>query len=109
MTISAIDVQNTFIFFCRKMRSEYTELKWLLHEDQTPYSDMYELQTWEFTRKTLSLKVYLEGMPKNNEHLVIISNDKRIGRVDNVIKNEDENVRLKAIKHFTEKSILEYP
>lgn len=83
------------------MQSEYTDLKSLLHEDQTPYSDMFELRTWGVTRKTLSLKVIVEGIPKCNEHLFIVSQDRQIGRVDNFMKNEAENVRLKAFKHFT--------
>lgn len=91
LTLSAIDVRNPFIFFCRKMQSEYTDLKSLLHEDQTPYSDMFELRTWGVTRKTLSLKVIVEGIPKCNEHLFIVSHDRQQGRVDNFIKNEDEN------------------
>lgn len=82
------------------MQSEYTELKSLLHEDQTPYSDMFELRTWGATRKTLSLKVIVEGIPKCNEHLFVVSHDRQVGRVDNFIKNEDENVRLKAFKNF---------
>lgn len=101
LTLCAIDVRNSFIFFCRKMQSEYTELKSLLHEDQTPYSDMFELRTWGATRKTLSLKVIVEGIPKCNEHLFVVSHDRQVGRVDNFIKNEDENVRLKAFKNFT--------
>nr|XP_011419769.2 uncharacterized protein LOC105322636 isoform X3 [Crassostrea gigas] len=91
LTLCAIDVRNSFIFFCRKMQSEYTELKSLLHEDQTPYSDMFELRTWGATRKTLSLKVIVEGIPKCNEHLFVVSHDRQVGRVDNFIKNEDEN------------------
>lgn len=91
LTLCATDVRNSFIFFCRKMQSEYTELKSLLHEEQTPYSDMFELRTWGNSRRTLSFKVIVEGIPKCNEHLLIISQDRLIGRVDNFMKNEDEN------------------
>ncbi|XP_062591473.1 uncharacterized protein LOC134252956, partial [Saccostrea cucullata] len=91
LTLKAMDARNPFIFFCRKMQSEYTELKSLLHEEQIPYSDMFEIRQWGVTRKTFTLSLIVEGVPKCNEHLSVISPHGQIGRVDNFVKNEDEN------------------
>ncbi|XP_022307089.2 uncharacterized protein LOC111113267 isoform X1 [Crassostrea virginica] len=91
LTVKAIDVRSSFIFFCRKMQSEYTTLKSLLKDDQTAYSDMFEIRTWGVTRKTLAFALTIEGVPKLNEHLHVVSPNGSIGRVDNHVKNEDEN------------------
>ncbi|XP_048753807.2 uncharacterized protein LOC125665217 [Ostrea edulis] len=91
LTVKAIDVRNPFILFCRKMQSEFTELKSLLREEEIPYSDMFEIRTWGVTRKTLTLSLIVEGVPKCNEHLKIVSPLGHIGRVDNFVKNDDEN------------------
>ncbi|XP_048753811.2 uncharacterized protein LOC125665218 isoform X2 [Ostrea edulis] len=90
LTVKAIDVRNPFILFCRKMQSEFTELKSLLREEEIPYSDMFEIRTWGVTRKTLTLSLIVEGVPKCNEHLKIVSPLGHIGRVDNFVKNDDE-------------------
>ncbi|XP_048753803.2 uncharacterized protein LOC125665215 isoform X3 [Ostrea edulis] len=91
LTVKAIDVRNPFILFCRKMQSEFTELKSLLREEEIPYSDMFEIRTWGVTRKTLTLSLIVEGVPNCNEHLKIVSPLGHIGRVDNFVKNDDEN------------------
>ncbi|XP_061185998.1 uncharacterized protein LOC133194068 [Saccostrea echinata] len=91
LTLKAMDARNPFIVFCRKMQSEYTELKSLLHDEQIPYSDMFEIRQWGATRKNITLSLLVEGVPKCNEHLSVVSPHGQIGRVDNFVKNEEEN------------------
>lgn len=106
LTVKAIDVRSSFIFFCRKMQSEYTTLKSLLNEDQTAYSDMFEIRTWGVTRKTLAFALKIEGVPKLNEHLHVVSPNGSIGRVDNHVKNEDENVSINYEVVFLTSDVL---
>ena len=106
LTVKAIDVRSSFIFFCRKMQSEYTTLKSLLKEDQTAYSDMFEIRTWGVTRKTLAFALTIEGVPKLNEHLHVVSPNGSIGRVDNHVKNEVENVSINYELVFVTSDVL---
>jgi hypothetical protein len=94
IVVDATKEKNTFFFFCRKLPMEFTDIKSLLENDDTVLSEMYELQTWKFVRKTLRMTIDIEGIPKTNEHLGIVSQVRNVAKIQNYRKLEEENVRI---------------
>ncbi|XP_048754332.2 uncharacterized protein LOC125665632 [Ostrea edulis] len=92
LVVDATKEKDAFFFFCRKLPMGFTDIKYLLANEDTVLSDMFEIQTWRFVRKTLRITIDIEGIPKHNEQFGVVSQDGNVGKIQDFEKLEEENI-----------------
>ena len=61
--------------------------------DQRPFSDMYECRTWGLSRNVVTFTLTVQGVPNIGDITDLVSPHGKIGRVEDIDKQEELNVR----------------